>query len=255
MPLWALGVLLLVVMPAVVAGAQLLVRRLWPGLREGTHNEAAGFLFSVVGVIYAVLLAFVVIVTWQNFTSAKQVVGQEASALLAIERGADVFGADARAKLREDERSYISAVIEREWPSMARGGGGDPVVAGVLNRLSRDLIEVPAVTTVQQQYVGTEADRFNDLVSHRSQRLDFVEQGVPPVLWVALGIGALVTIGFSLTFGVHSTALHVGMSTGLAVMIGVLLVVTLAIEHPFTGDVAVTPSPLQKVLVEFDAPS
>jgi len=55
--------------------------------------------------------------------------------------------------------------------------------------------------SAQQAYLGVEADRFNDLVTARSHRLDFVEQGVPGVLWTALIIGALVTIGFAMIFG------------------------------------------------------
>ena len=62
-PVWLLGVLLIVGMPAAAVGAQLGIRRTWPHLLEGEHNDVAGFIIAVVGVIYAVLLAFVVIIT------------------------------------------------------------------------------------------------------------------------------------------------------------------------------------------------
>lgn len=63
LPTWLVAVLFVVVMPAAVVAVQVGIRRTRPALAEGRHNEVAGFLIAVVGVIYAVLLAFVVIVS------------------------------------------------------------------------------------------------------------------------------------------------------------------------------------------------
>jgi hypothetical protein len=44
------------------------------------NNEVAGFKFSVIGVLYAVLLAFVVIAVWQNYSNTEIAVRNEAKA-------------------------------------------------------------------------------------------------------------------------------------------------------------------------------
>lgn len=65
LPLW-LTAILLVVAPTILAmcGPVLMRRRI--GLERLTsNNEIAGFKFATVGVIYAVLLAFAVIVEWE----------------------------------------------------------------------------------------------------------------------------------------------------------------------------------------------
>ena len=41
------------------------------------------------------------------------------------------------------------------------------------------------------------------------------------------------------------------MTAGLAALIGVLLFVAIAINHPFAGDIAVHPAPLERVLADF----
>ncbi len=254
MPIWLNALLLIVVLPAAVVSLQLLLRRHWPALREGDHNDVAGFIIAVVGVIYAVLLAFVVVVSWENFSGAENVVGQEASALRNIYRDSTTFPPEVRERIHNDVRDYARTVAEREWPAMSRGEPGDPEVAGVLDTFSQDLSALPATTLTQQQYVGVEADRFNDLVTARSRRLDFVDQGVPGVLWVALGVGAAVTIGFAMIFGMSSTLLHSLMIASLTALIGVLLFVAIAIDHPFAGDVSVDSAPLERVLHDFDTP-
>jgi hypothetical protein len=245
---------LIVVLPALVVVLQIGLRRRWPALREGDHNEVAGFIIAVVGVIYAVLLAFVVIVSWENFSHAEQVVGNEASALRTIYRDSSAFPPQVRDQLHDTVRRYATAVVDTEWPAMARGEPGSPEVAHIFDETSQLLANLPTDTPGQQQYQGVEADRFNDLVAARSERLDFVEQGVPAVLWIALVVGAVVTIGFAMIFGMRSTVLHTLMTASLTALIGVLLFVAVAIDHPFAGDVAVAPTPLERVLSDFGQP-
>ncbi|PVZ15008.1 DUF4239 domain-containing protein [Actinomycetospora cinnamomea] len=251
LPIWLLFVLLVVVAPAAAIGLQVLVRRRWPHLAEGDHNDVAGFIIAIVGVIYAVLLAFVVIVSWEQFSRAESVVGQEASALRGLYRESHAFPPDVRERLEVDVRAYAEAVVTREWPAMGRGEPGDPAVAAVIDRTAADLATLPADTPVREAYVGVEADRFAELVSSRSHRLDFVEQGLPGVLWVALVFGGVVTVGFAMIFGLRSTALHTIMTGSLAAVIGVLLFVAVAIDRPFAGDVAVRPVPIERVLTDF----
>ena len=254
MPVWLLGVLLIVGLPAVAVGAQLGIRRMLPHLVEGEQNDVAGFIIAVVGVIYAVLLAFVVIVSWENFSAAEDVVGQEASALRSIYRESAAFPQDVRDRVHDDVRRYAEAAIQQEWPAMERGHSDDPGVARILDEMSGHLTQLPVTTPAQQEYVGAEAARFNDLVSARSRRLDYVDSGVPTVLWIALAVGAVVTIGFATIFGLRSVGLHILITSSLATVIGVLLFVSIAIDHPFSGDVHVEPRPLERVLIDFAAP-
>lgn len=254
LPAWLIGVLLVVVMPGVAILAQIGLHRLWPHLAEGEHNDVAGFVIAVVGVIYAVLLAFVVIVSWENFSAAESGVGQEASALRSIYRESSAFPPEVREQLHGDVRRYAEAVVDREWPAMADGRAGDPAVGQVLDQMSEDLTHLPASTPTQQEYVGAEAMRFNDLVTARSKRLDYVEGGVHAVLWVALVLGAVVTIGFAMIFGLRSTTLHVVITGSLAAVIGVLLFVAVVIDQPFAGDVSVEPHSLERVLSDFSTP-
>jgi hypothetical protein len=62
-------------------GGMLLVRRWIPLAVLQSHNEVAGFIYAVVGVVYAVLLAFTAIVVWEQHTHAESVAAQEASEL------------------------------------------------------------------------------------------------------------------------------------------------------------------------------
>src|SRR3712207_8149226 len=51
-----------------------LVQRLVPATIREEHNDVAGFIYAALGVIYAVLLALVVIAVWEEFGRARVMV-------------------------------------------------------------------------------------------------------------------------------------------------------------------------------------
>ena len=70
-PIWAVGLLLV---SAAIIGAVLLelcARRLLPLELRQRHNDVAAAIFSIIGVTYAVLLAFVAMLAWEGFNRAK----------------------------------------------------------------------------------------------------------------------------------------------------------------------------------------
>ena len=111
---------MIVVVPTALAmGAQVLIRK-WVGVdRLVRNNEIAGFKFATVGVIYAVLLAFTVIVVWEKFNDAQSAVADEAGATAALFHYAEGKEPEAVA-VRTALANYLKAAIEDEWPAMAR---------------------------------------------------------------------------------------------------------------------------------------
>ena len=54
-----------------------LVQRLVPVTTRKEHNDVAGFIYAALGVIYAVLLALVVIAVWEEYGRARVTVEGE----------------------------------------------------------------------------------------------------------------------------------------------------------------------------------
>jgi len=63
-----------------IAGT-VLVRRLISVEVLERHNEVAGFIYAVIGVVYAVLLGFAAITVWERYDRAQASVEQEANDL------------------------------------------------------------------------------------------------------------------------------------------------------------------------------
>jgi hypothetical protein len=68
------GVLVVCAVGLAALGGLALVQRLVPTeVRQG-HNDVAGLIYAVVGVIYAVLLALMVIAVWEDYEKARDTV-------------------------------------------------------------------------------------------------------------------------------------------------------------------------------------
>jgi len=78
-PMWVLSLLVLLLTALAMAGP-FFVRRQVALERLTVNNEVAGFKFATIGVLYAVLLAFVVVVVWERFNDAEHAVAREAGA-------------------------------------------------------------------------------------------------------------------------------------------------------------------------------
>ncbi|HWS81668.1 MAG TPA: hypothetical protein VN178_11655, partial [Rubrobacter sp.] len=105
---------------AALAGLEL-VQRLVPAASRQPHNDVAGFIYAALGVIYAVLLALVVIAVWEEFQVANETVEQEANAAADIFWLADRLPEPRGTHLQELVRSYAEEVVHREWPLMEQG--------------------------------------------------------------------------------------------------------------------------------------
>src|SRR5215208_150217 len=83
-----------------------LVQRLVPADSRQRHNDVAGFIYAALGVIYAVLLALVVIAVWEEYQAASETVEQEANAVAEIYWLANRLPEPQGTHLQELARSY-----------------------------------------------------------------------------------------------------------------------------------------------------
>ena len=97
------------------------VQRLVPADTRQQHNDVAGFIYAALGVIYAVLLALVVIAVFEEFQAANDTVEQEANAVAEIAWLGNRLPEPEGSHLQELCRSYAEEVVDEEWPLMEQG--------------------------------------------------------------------------------------------------------------------------------------
>jgi hypothetical protein len=76
---------------AVVLLAVWLIRRIVPATSEGFHAEISAPMVGVVAALFGLLLAFVIVIAYQNFLDADDNVSREADSLASIVRDSAAF--------------------------------------------------------------------------------------------------------------------------------------------------------------------
>src|SRR5215510_9251160 len=109
--IWLSGVLIIGGGTLLSVLGPVLVRRYVALDRLTINNEIAGFKFATVGVLYAVLLAFVIIVVWEKLSDAEVKVVNEAGAAENIYRLSQGLGDVNGGDLRKAVASYLKAAI------------------------------------------------------------------------------------------------------------------------------------------------
>jgi hypothetical protein len=231
---WWWTLLFVVILPMVAIGGALLVRRVVGVEVLARHNDVAGFIYAVIGVVYAVLLGFSAIIVWEQFRNAREVAELEANAVADLYRDTRAFPPDAREEVIAELREYVRLVIEEEWPAMVAGEASEQTWAAY-NLLWHTYQDFTPQDEGERIWYEESVERLNFLGDQRRIRLLSTEAGVPTVMWaVLLGAGA-VTIAFSFLFGVPSRWAQGAMTGALALTIGIVLLAILSLQRPFAG--------------------
>ena len=98
-----------------------LIRRLVPAVVEGFDAEVASQMLGVVAALFGLLLAFIIVIAYQNYSDAQSNVTGEADALAAIVRDAGAFSPPERERVRASVGVYVRTVVDEEWPLLREG--------------------------------------------------------------------------------------------------------------------------------------
>jgi hypothetical protein len=214
------------------------------------HNDLAGFILAVIGVIYAVLLAFVTIGVWERFQQAESRSYEEAGALAVVYRDVDSF--PQRQPLRAGVRAYTEAVVADEWPKMRRGQQSE-VADRQLEKVDRMVRTLPVASQAEQDVHNQMLAAMNTALSDRDVRLSEDATGINGIMWAILVVGAVVTVGFTYLFGFRRNIMQQLMTGSLALLIGLVLFLAVALNYPYRGSISVEPEAFHNALETFDS--
>jgi hypothetical protein len=249
------GLLIVAVAVVVAVGGLVLVQRLVPTARRKEHNDVAGFIYAVLGVSYAVLLGLVLIAVWEKWNAADTLTADEANEMAGIFWWAHALPPPEGRHVQELVRSYARVVVEEEWPLMAQGRSS-PQAWDTLDELRGTILGLQPPkgakqTGYDQMRYEEMLEQLHDLGNARRERLLAAEQGLPPILWVVLILGGVITVGFTYLFGLENSLVHLIMVGSLALVISMSLFTVAALDYPFRGDIHIHPTSYENDLERF----
>ena len=222
-----------------------IVRRGFGADRLKELNDITGFYFTLIGTIYAVILAFMVFAVWTDYQVADGTVEKEANAAISIARTAYGYPRDTHQAMVPAVLAYVRSAIDDEWPAMSHQKES-AVTRSHMDGMWTAALALHPETMREQVLLQQVLSSLGTLREARRSRLLKSQSDLPRILWDLLLLGGGVTLFGSLFFGVRNFKYHAFQTVLLATTIAMVLFVLQSINHPYRGEVRVEPDALRE---------
>jgi len=217
------------------------------------HNEVLISLFAAAGIVYAILLGFLVVVVWESYDDAHRNVAEEAATLVSLYRL--TYGMDAAhgAEMRGFIRDYTDAVIEDEWPRLGSDVAGRERARKAIGNIDREFAKMDAATKAADAQVHIEFLHIKSaIIADRNERLQEASDTIPWVMWFGAVGGGVIVMAMSFFIYMERAWPHVLMTGLMGALVGMLLYIMIVLSTPFSGPLAIGPEHFQAALQVMD---
>jgi hypothetical protein len=248
LPLILSGLLIIGLFCLFAIGGLLLVRRfVLPRLRISHHDgHFCGTIVHSVMVFYGLALALIAVNVFETYADVSKIVSQEATASAMLYRDVSGYPEPIRSQLQAGLRDYVFQIIHEAWPLQAHGQVPSRGVE-MMNSFQTTLVAFEPATEGQKLLHAETLRAYNNLIQARRMRVDAVLTHLPEVMWIVIVLGAIISLCASFFFSVEDVRLHAILVTLLAIFIGLVIFMTLALDRPFVGDLGVSADPYQLI--------
>jgi hypothetical protein len=251
--IWIAALVLILIVTAAVA-TKLLVRRNAPDGGWFTDSSRSAGTLSLIGTMFAVMLAFVILFALQSYQRARNGSSVEAIAVAELDSIAEVFQPPAGDRLHDGLVCYARAVVEDEWPAMRNGRASD-LVQSWIDKVGHEFaVAEPHGVREETAY----AQWFDEQAQRREGRRERLAESSPQVplpLWFVLCIGASLTLAYMSAQadrreGVLVQSIPIGF---FSAMVTAALLVVFFLDHPYTNETGgIAPTEMQRTLTLID---
>ncbi len=214
---------------------------------ENAHSVSGEVFFSLAGVLYAVLVAFVVVVVWEQFGDAEKAAESEASAIADLLRDSHAFPPADRPQVQQALIAYLNDVRNDEFPRMRKGEAIEQQ-SEQLTAVWDSYLKIQPVTRTEIAFYDQAIHRLDDLSTSRKERIATSQAEIPGELWVLLIGGGAIVMAFTFMFGTPDVVVHATAVALTAALMGFVMYLIFALEHPFVVTLSVKPEPYNHVL-------
>jgi len=211
------------------------------------HHEVGNPIYLQIGVVFAVLLAFVFNEVWGEYNAAAQAINGECGAL----HGAALLAhdlPDGRGQgVEQAILNYTNVVINVEWATLERRQASPEAVSAfqaIVEAAGGLKIAQPTDATIQGQILAL----LSQAHAYRESRIFQANQGLPIVIWVVLSFYALILVVFVLFAGVETRVGHLLFTAVFTGSVVLVLILVRMLDYPFEGALRLSNSDFVKTI-------
>jgi hypothetical protein len=247
LPIVWLIVVVFAAMFALTAAIYFVVVTLAVGDRGRAFKAVSPGMLPPMGLVFGLLVGFLVAQLWGDTTQARDAVNNEASSLRSVVLLASAFPGAPQARMDALVRQQIQTEASREWPAMQRHSATLTVVPPALGGALKLAIALKPTSFGQQTAQREIVTSLENALDARRQRIILSQSDVNWVKWTAVvGLALLTLLAIAFVHSDNRRTAAIAM-TVFAAGAAVTLVVIATQDRPFNGQFGVKPDVLLQV--------
>ena len=188
-------------------------------------------LYSPIGLMFAIIAAFVIQKEWENWSNLVDAVKDEVDSLEELSLWSEHMGDTLGKKVKQLIADYCGVVIREGWRASEYGERSEAAEA-VLHSLRDTLFEASGQNQHQYQHAATSLALFTDILKHRRDRLHFSSRHMPDVLRYILIFSMTLLVSLSLLFGIKNVWLDYIFTASIATLAYAVYTVITDLDYP-----------------------
>ena len=244
--------LLFILINAVFIGTSILIlyiiRRIAHYKIRQSHNDVIASIFNKAGTVFGIMIAFVVVILWQDYHKAMDSALKEGTEALELYRDLSLYPNPKQAdSALKSLVNFAKLVIEDEYPAMANMRMSQ-TTEHAMNNLRNDIHNINPQKRQEQILYAKILNDLENLSNLRHERLSEMESSLPGIVWAALIVGAFVAIMFSTLLGAERFWLHALLISMLAIILATAFYLIIELDYPFMGELSAKPTSYIRML-------
>lgn len=204
------------------------------GDEPGKNTEdIAGYVTSMVGIFYALIVGLSLVSVWGNRDTAALSSRAEASGLHETYVLAATLPPAQRTQIQTDAAAYVHYVETVEWPLMQGDAALPKTGASLLSTLHHAVGSVQPIATAQSLAVSEINTQISLVDAARAARLNAAALRMPPLLWLGLSFGGVLVVTLAFAHSVERHLRHLTMIVSLTSLIGFVMTLIYLVNNPF----------------------
>jgi hypothetical protein len=234
-----------------ITGLFLLVKRNRQLKRFSINLDIGGIIYGGIVAVYSILLAFIVVIVWEQYQNTGDRIQEESSKVFNLYRASYAFpDSTTGKKIRSTVINYVNSVVNNEFPAMEHDTTST-LTQKSYNQVWAMVYAIRPVTDNEKVWYTSMVESTNQFGEARIIRISDIDPSLPPLMWRILLAGGLIIIVFAMLFKTNDDWTHYVKIMLFSIVIVFNLLLVYLLDHPYKGVLKIEPSAFTKIQTHY----
>ena len=208
------------------------------------HNEVANTVFGTIGLMYSLILAFVIVAVWDDYKELNKTINAEADKLNNIIVNIVSLPDSIKNDVSKSILIYCNEVITEEWQMKKENFFSQ---SKTIPLLRQEILTIDSQDHIQQNVLSAINTDLSEIADLRRERIRHSYSQVPGMVWNILNVGSIMLITFFFFLQVPSQKLKRIYLGFLVTCMAMCMFLVYMLDHPFNSNGSISKLPYQTI--------